>query len=518
MRTLRALAGAVVLLLIAAAPAAAADPPQPAGAIKNMKLTDSFPEAKYATAINFLEYKGHGRGRDGHRLRDVMVATGRFGLITFDLADPAHPQKLDTLDNEALRLTGDPPTDTSEDDGDGLSTYWQNEDMDVDQDRKLVFMARDPRSFQGTTASDTSVAGVYIVDLRDPRDIKLITFHQLPTGHTTTCVNDCDYLWTGGPASSNGQKAPPLNWTGGRPIIVTDIRDPRHPRTSSQPVDLFRNDGVTSYSHDVQVDSAGIAWVSGDGGVRGYWTEGRHFDPLKGFKRQATATDPVPYAGGRLAEEDTPDGFMHNAERPVGRTLGDGPKPGREKPGSLIMATEEADAPPDCNGLAQFTISSLEGSFNGEGWRMAPEKNVRLRTVGTWTPHAQEGTLVNDTIYCSAHYFDMRKRFVAYSWYDQGTRILDVSDPTNPIQVAYYRPDGGVSWAPYFHDGHVYVADHERGIEVLKITGGAANAAGSRNEVRAPRPSRRHVRMVRASSRGLRPDPQLGWLCPLPAA
>ncbi len=181
------------------------------------------------------------------------------------------------------------------------------------------------------------------------------------------------------------------------------------------------------------------------------------------------------------------------------------------------MATEEADAPPDCNGLAQFTIASLQGSYNGEGFRRAPEKNVRLRTVGTWSPHAQEGTLVNDTIYCSAHYFDVRKRFVAYSWYDQGTRILDVSDPTNPIQVAYYRPDGGVSWAPYFHRGHVYVADHERGIEVLRITGGAAKAGTRRKAVRAPRPSRRHVRMVRASSQALRPDPQLGWLCPLPA-
>ena len=42
-----------------------------------------------------------------------------------------------------------------------------------------------------------------------------------------------------------------------------------------EPVDLFRQDGVTAYSHDVQVDDMGIAWVSGDGGTRGYWTKGR---------------------------------------------------------------------------------------------------------------------------------------------------------------------------------------------------------------------------------------------------
>jgi hypothetical protein len=504
MRSITACAAALGALLVLAGPAAAIE--QPPGAAKNMELMSSFPEAKYATAINFLQY-----GK-GSKQRDIMIATGRFGLITYDLADPAHPRKLDTLENEALRLTGDPPSSLP---GSTSSTYWQNEDMDVDQDRKLVFMARDPRSFGGTTASDTSIAGVYIVDLEDPEDLQLITFHQLPTGHTTTCVNGCDYLWTGGPASAVGQRPA---WPGGRPIIVTDVRDPRNPKTSPQPVDLFRNDGQTAYSHDVQVDSAGIAWVSGQGGVRGYWTEGRHFDPVQGVRRQASATDPVPYAGGRFSEAATPDGFMHNSERPVGKTLADGPVPGDEEAGSLIMATEEADAPPDCNGLAQFTIASLEGSYDGQAWRSTPQQPFRLRTVGTWNPHGQEGTAVNDTIYCSAHYFDVRKRFVAYSWYDQGTRILDVSDPTEPKQVAYYRPDGGVSWAPYFHRGYFYVADHGRGVEVLKVSGAAAKTASAGKELVAPKASKRHLRLVRAASAGMRPDPQLGWLCPLPAS
>ena len=96
--------------------------------------------------------------------------------------------------------------------------------MDVDKDRKLVFMARDPRSFKGTTASDTSIAGVYIVKARNPRNLRMHHVPELPTGHTTTCINDCDYLWTGGPAASNDQKAA-LGWTGG----AADHRD-RHPR------------------------------------------------------------------------------------------------------------------------------------------------------------------------------------------------------------------------------------------------------------------------------------------------
>ena len=89
------------------------------------------------------------------------------------------------------------------------------------------------------------------------------------------------------------------------------------------PVDLFRRDGVTAYSHDVQVDDAGVAWVSGDGGTRGYWTDGRHYDPLERRNREAHPLKPIPYARRRPARrrstDDATGGFEHNAWRPVGR-------------------------------------------------------------------------------------------------------------------------------------------------------------------------------------------------------
>jgi hypothetical protein len=498
MRVLHVLAATAAVLAAAAPSASAADPPP--GAIGNVEFVKNLPGMKWATAINFIQYGE----------RDVMLATGRFGLRSYDITDPENPVFLDAVENEALRLQGDPPVDTDDSDG-TISTYWQNEDMDVDASRKLVFMARDPRSFQGTTRSDTSVAGVYIVDAADPQNLGLITFHQLPTGHTTTCINDCRFLWTGGPATNAGKLA---EWPGGRPIIVTDISDPAHPVTSPQPVDLFRNDGVTAYSHDVQVDGDGVAWVSGSGGVRGYWTDGMHRDPLRGGMRLATATDPIPYAGGEFDHKAAPSEFMHNAFRAVGDEADDGPRPGYGyDPSELILATEEADGPPDCNGIGQFSIASLRGSYNGEGWRSTPEQPFRLKRVGTWNPHKQEGTLVNDTIYCSAHYFDAQDGILAYSWYDQGTRFVDVRNPRKPVQVAYYRPDDGVSWAPYYHRGYVFVADHGRGVDILKLD----RKARSGREVVAPRASARQQQLAAKASRGLRADPVLGWMCPLPA-
>jgi hypothetical protein len=549
---------ALLSLSLLAGPAAAQ------GVSKNVELLDTLDEVKDATAINFLEYgKDRGRGDDDdddrdwkdrdrgrkdddddrrgkasgrdHRRKssDVMLVTGRFGLKSYSLRDPAHPRLLDEVTAEELRLQGDPPVDLAS----GTSTFWQNEDMDVDQDRKLVLLSRDPRAYGGTTTGDpnpnppagqpTNIAGVYVVDARDPERLRLLSFQRLPTGHTTTCVNDCEWLWTGGPASTTTQAGPPLNWTFGRPIIATDLSNPRRPRAyPTNPVDLFRRDGTTAYSHDVQVDDMGIAWVSGDGGTRGYWTEGRHFDPLQDRRRRATPVDPIPYGGGGLPQSvvaDTTGGFEHNAWRPVGRDAPDGDR--RYRKGELLLTTEEefagtgSTAENQCRDRAQFVISSLEGSYDGEAWRSTPAAPFRLETVGNWNPYQKEGSrpltgpfnpLAN---FCSAHYFDVDDSTVTYAWYGEGTRFLDISDPENPTQFAYWRPDDGIVWASYMHEGYVYTADRTRGVDVLRLTGGATAARASKREVSAPAPSKRQLSFLDRASRQFSTDPGTAGIC-----
>jgi hypothetical protein len=487
------------------------------GAAKNVELVKTIPEARNATAINFLEY---GKGRDA---LDVMLVTGRFGLKAYSLANPAKPQLLDELSAERLKLEGDPDVDFGPPDTSApRSTFWQNEDMDVDQDRKLVLLSRDPRAYGGTTANSpgdpngaTNIAGVYIVDARDPEALRLLAFQPLPTGHTTTCINRCRWLWSGGPASSTRQRDE-LGWTFGRPLIATDLSDPRRPRAYPlNPVDLFRRDGVTAYSHDVQVDDAGVAWVSGDGGTRGYWTDGRHFDPLERRHREASPLRPIPYGGGGLPADvvgDATGGFEHNAWRPVGK---DAPRAYRG--GDYLLATEEDFGPANlgCSKQGQFSIASLKASYNGEAWRSTPAKPFRLEVVGTWNPYQQEGSRPGPTYppladFCSAHYFDVDGALVTYAWYGEGTRFLDISDPRHPRQVAYWRPDDGIVWASYLYKGYVYTADRTRGVDVLKLTVGA-NAA----TVRAPAPSAKQRRFLNGLSSQYVAETATSGLCML---
>jgi hypothetical protein len=488
---------AVILVVGLGVPAAAQTPlPLPEGDFKNVELVGNLPELTESTAINFLKY---GKGR---KARNVMVVVGRFGVRAYDLADPANPTFLSEVTSDGLKLEGDV-----------TGTFWQNEDMDVDHRRKLVFLARDPRAYDGTTTNDDDPAGVYVVDASDPDNMRLRSWVEVGTGHTATCIEDCRYLWVGGPASSLGQQA---EWPQGRPIKVVDMRNPDNPSVFPQAIDLGRNDGTTAYSHDVQVDAAGIAWVSGRGGVRGYRTRGLHWDPVAKRIRWATPWNPVPYAGGKFDEQTAPSEFMHNSLRAVGATAKDGP---RSRPGlradQLIMATEEQFSDQNCDGTGMFSIASLKGSYRGEGWRSTPEQPFRLETVGSWTPFEKEG-FIPGMPFCSAHYFQMQDRVVAYAWYTQGTRFLDISDPTNPIQIAYYRPNDTNVWAPYFFGDYIYVADHQRGVDVLKLTTGAKRAQQSRQEVHAPTMSAEAQANAKAIMARFRPDPQLGWACLLP--
>lgn len=399
----------------------------PTGAFENVEFLGQLPEAVGATAINFIDYASKQR---------VMFVTGRFGLKSYDISDPENPVALDSID---------------------MPGFWQNEDMDVDPRRKLVFMARDPRAFGQDQA--TGESGVYIVDAKDPANLKVLSYTEVPAGHTTTCINDCQFLWSGGPRPADWQ---PEDWDG-RPVFVVDIRNAKKPKVWKDPVDLGRNDGVTDYSHDVQIDESGVAWVSGAGGIRGYWTKGRHWDPVEQRHRVATAFDPVPYAGGKFyqSNQETWGGSLaHNMARPL-EAMGD------YDPGQVALVTIE-NFTSSCETDGRLLIVDLADSHEGQAWRSTPDNPYRLPVISEWSPHGKPGSL--EGAGCSAHYFQLRDGVLAQSYYGQGTHFIDVSDPANPTQVGYYRADGGSNWAPYWNGDVMYIADGRRGVDIIRPT------------------------------------------------
>ncbi len=336
----------------------------------------------------------------------------------------------------------------------------------------------------------------------------------------------------------------------------TDITDPADPKPCPAPIDTERNDGVTDYAHDVQVDAQGVAWVSGAGGVRGYWTTGTHRNPLTGNVEQATGCKPIPYAGSGTPDSATSSRFMHNAWRdwapdapsleppaaavaPVkvkpkakkkkkakskrrctrkkvrGKTRRVCRKAKKRKPprrraaeapltrNDVLFATEE-NIVSDCKTSGRFVAYDLRNSYAAEGFKDIRATKHRMRVLDTWTPEGQEGATACD----SSHYFTSRgDGITANAFYGQGVRFLDTSKPKDIRQVGYFLGDGANTWAAYWRGKDiVFVADFGRGIDVLQFTGGTTSRT-----VRAP--------VTATTRRELRFSGDVfGGLCPLPVS
>ncbi len=466
-------------------------------------LPDTRQTANNAIRSANLQWVANSRGTNGNMAGitfmhyeklgyDFIFGDGTGGLSIWSLKNPEQPSFIGAVPAATLMRGADShgPADTQ-------ARFYEGENPTVDSRRKLAFLARDPRSF-GNNGHPNGRTGLYIIDVKDPWAPAVLTYHWVPAGHTATCINDCRYLWSVGPANNGSRvSGQPQDiagvlhpeWTG-VPAFVTDVRDPLHPYTYAQPVDMKRNNNTTAYTHSVDVDQDGLAWTSGFGGIRGYYTHGLRHDPTTNTDRYATATDPVPYAGGSVPSLESAAQYgtislEHNSFHRT-QAASDTSSPtittasGRTiRKTDLQYVTQENVA--SCTsssggGAGRFVTANLEGSYDGKAW--SPDRSSTNRyfieKLDDYTPRDQPGS--NNGASCSAHWFTVVGDLVAIGFYGQGTRILDVSDPTDIKQVGHIRIPSATGQSAnntsgaYWHNGFIYTADYTRGVDVLRWT------------------------------------------------
>jgi hypothetical protein len=544
--------GMAGLALLVPTTASAAPLPPGAVASDNLEYVKWVPDTRQVVEGKFDRVRG----------TDVLVLTGRFGFKTLDVSDPRNPLPLDSFLPADLEAGG----------------YWQNEDMELDTKRKLIIGALDPRHTEkGATATSPcppggSVllpacrSGFYVISYADPANLRQVgDFVTLPSGHTSSCIQGCRYLWTGGPArrsdqdwlgaiiTPNASLPPSLNNRpigNGRPIWVTDLSDAAHPRVSDEPIDLWRNDGYTDYSHDVDEDERGIAWVSGRGGVRGYATKGWHRDPYQNRWRKASPFDPILVAGGGVEWDDPavqgddglaqPTDFMHNSGRPTDGAV----RASGVKKGNILLGTEEEFQ--DCANSGRILSVDLTDSLGGEPAQQSTRANpFRMNVLDSF--HPLKDTNETSATDCSAHYFEIEGPMLGAAWYSLGLRLLDIHDARNLRQVGYYRvtnpnppPAGDTSpqvnpssnsWDVAFKSDRgkgarkshrsrrsdlIYLFDMSRGVEVLRLKKGA-HSAKSYRKVTAPsvKRDRAAARVVGGLDARRAANGSVSYVCPL---
>ena len=138
----------------------------------------------------------------------------------------------------------------------------------------------------------------------------------------------------------------------------------------------------------------------------------------------------------------------------------------------VLLATEE-NIVSDCKTSGRFVTYDLRGTYNGEGFRDTAKTKNRMRVLDTWTPEGQPGSHGCD----SSHYFTSRgDGITANAFYTEGVRFLDTSNPSDIRQVGYFVNSDSDTWAAYWHKGAVFVADLQRGVDVLRFDGSPGTA------------------------------------------
>ena len=253
-----------------------------------------------------------------------------------------------------------------------------------------------------------------------------------------------------------------------------------------EPIDLWRNDGLTDYSHDVDVDANGIAWTSGRGGLLGYAMRGRWRDPRTDTMRVAKPWDPILVAGGGIqggadgvAQPQTD--FIHNAARPLDGTV----HASGVADGNIVLMTEEDFTTP-CDQGGRIVAADITDSLGGEpATNSTPAQPYRLKALSAFHP-TQDALRTRRRPSPAARRTtsSCRARPSPPAWYGQGLRLIDASNARNLRQVGYYYVTGtdaanpsSLSWDTAWHGDLIYLFDMARGIEILRLKGGSAAAA-----------------------------------------
>jgi hypothetical protein len=430
--------------------------PVPVLATDNVEVVGALPHAS-VVAVTF------------DPLKPVMYSTTLSGFGTYDIRNPERPVPLGFLpfphfSNENIKLGVRP---------DGTRIVLAGFDL----------VGYSPQAGATNTRGTNRFV---VIDVSDPAAPRVAsTINTATNTHTMACANAaCTHAYTAG--------------DGGR-FDVYDLATPaapRHVRTVEHPQLGGNRSFRGGAGHDWDIDSAGVAWWVGSGGIIA-------FDVTDPGDPQVLNT-----SDHRSREAQFNRYIAHNSQRPdasrftsrapqdvlqpdIANTGLEDRDPADLRDGEVLFVTEE-----DLGSLA--TCGGTRGSI--QAWHVQEldadryaarnpdlERDVgTISPIGQWTTEMGEQPAANSqtATFCSAHYFDVHETgIIAQAWYQQGLRILDARDPSDIRQIGYYVTGGqeifGAKWVPqYGADGRqtgrdtnlLYTEDPGRGIEILRVT------------------------------------------------
>jgi hypothetical protein len=276
------------------------------------------------------------------------------------------------------------------------------------------------------------------------------------TDHTWTCVSGVDAT----------RKKNSCAWAYGRSGHIVDLRDPAKPAlldaTWRASVD-YGDRGNRPYTHDLTEIRPGLVMSAGATSI--LMDTANPAKPLK-----LTAID---------QQERFPSLGFHSLEWARGGTSP-----------WLVAGTEIAPGGPtnlagsDCNGEdsvietwdARAVVKALKTYRPGTGAKGL--RGARFTKVDAFDAAGRgiflDGAAPGHILYC-AHWMELHPDFtdsgrMAVSYYDRGTRFVDIAKNGTMKEIGWIVPAEGYSGSPqWISDDVVYVMDYRRGLEVVRL-------------------------------------------------
>ncbi|HVL65453.1 MAG TPA: hypothetical protein VM573_09830 [Actinomycetota bacterium] len=335
-------------------------------------------------------------GVGGRLIGKYFYMNDQNKIMIFDVKDPLNPELLGQV---------------------AMPQEWQFSREDLDGNGKILVV---PNTLSGQNDGDLQTTAptnaVYIIDVEDKLNPRIISKVPGAAQHTFSCVLDC-------------------TWAYGSDGNIIDLRDPTEPK-------LLKNkwgEGTIggSSGHDVEEVAPGLVMTA--------------TQPMMLLDARKNPAKPKVIATSERTEQ-----FMHGTKWP------------RRMKDRFLLAASETTMNGRCN--------ERSGSF--QTWDASNWKKTRtFRLIDEVRP--VNGVIVDGNPVaqrnCTAHWIEQHPKFrnggfVAAAFYDHGTRFFKVT-PRGKIQDAgYFMTYAGQASAAYWiTDEIVYTVDYNRGLDILRF-------------------------------------------------
>ena len=338
----------------------------------------------------------------GQAIGDTYFVAGwQTGLRSYDISDPENPVQLDHLPEVS-----------------------HNENEDLATNGKILLLSKFNRA--------DPVNHLAVIDVSDPKDMKVISTLPLAGSHTMECLYDCKWAYgSGSKQASDG--------------VIVDLRNPKKPKL----LDKNWRDVIGVPAHDVTEVRPGLVVTSST--------------PMFALD----TTDPANPKILTKTRDDAPNTGHNNIW----------PRGGKDR---FLVSASETSANGRCELYSDDDGRTLQvwdtSDWRRGGFKLAGEYVLTSGTSSDGHP-AVDATGVQG---CSAHWAHEQPDFnngglVAMAAWSHGVRLLEVSSDGDIKEVGWFLKDvQGAVDVEWVTDRIVYVIEVGGGIggfDVIKYTG-----------------------------------------------